>query len=79
MSDSAQVRADLKARTDTIEEAYEFFARSPMTAGMTRDLDDDAKASALAALLDAFRAHETPAGVVFDSAVWLIRARLPER
>lgn len=25
MSDSSQVRADLKARTDTIEEAYEFF------------------------------------------------------
>ena len=25
MSDSTQVRADLKARTDTIEEAYEFF------------------------------------------------------
>jgi hypothetical protein len=25
VSDSAQVRADLKARTDTIEEAYEFF------------------------------------------------------
>ena len=64
---------------DTAQEAYEFFARSPMTAGMTRDLDDDAKTSALAALLDAFRAHETPAGVVFDSAVWLIRARLPER
>ncbi len=25
MSDATQVRADLKARTDTIEEAYEFF------------------------------------------------------
>lgn len=25
MSDASQVRADLKARTDTIEEAYEFF------------------------------------------------------
>ena len=62
---------------DTADDAYDFFVRSPMTPGMTRDLDEATKASALAALHDVLRAHETPEGVVFDSAVWLITAHRP--
>ena len=61
---------------DTAQEAYDFFVRSPMTTGMTRDLDEPTRASALAALHDALSAHETSDGVVFDSAVWRITARL---
>jgi hypothetical protein len=61
----------------TADEAYEFFRRTPMAAGMLSDLDDATKTSALAALHDAFRAHETEQGVLFDSAVWMISARVP--
>jgi SAM-dependent methyltransferase len=61
----------------TAEEAYAFFSRSPMVTGPLTDLDDERRQSALDALREAFRAHETADGVVFDSAVWLITARIP--
>lgn len=38
-------------------------------------LDADARAAARADLHAVMAAHETPDGVLFDSACWLVRAR----
>lgn len=44
---------------------------------MLEGLDDDGRAHALDALRSRMATHETPDGVVFDSAVWLVRATRP--
>lgn len=41
---------------------------------MLEGLDDAARTEALDALLDTMRRHETPEGVLFDSAAWIITA-----
>jgi SAM-dependent methyltransferase len=41
---------------------------------MLQGLDDDARARAVDALRSTMAAHETGDGVIFDSAVWVIRA-----
>jgi hypothetical protein len=42
---------------------------------MVRDLPAAELERALARMLDVLRAHETPAGVAFASATWLVTAR----
>jgi SAM-dependent methyltransferase len=44
---------------------------------MLVDLDDDGRMRALAALRSLMTAHETPDGVIFDSAIWVIQAQRP--
>ena len=41
---------------------------------MLEDLDDNGRARALEALRSTIAADETPDGVIFDSAIWIIRA-----
>jgi SAM-dependent methyltransferase len=54
------------------------FARSMgIVEGLTTDLDDAAREQAMANLAELFQEHETPEGVLFASAVWVIRARRP--
>ncbi|RZT87672.1 methyltransferase family protein [Pseudonocardia sediminis] len=43
--------------------------------GMVDGLDDDARARAVEALHAVMAAHLTDRGVLFDSAIWLVRAR----
>jgi len=45
--------------------------------GLLADLSDADKATALDQLRAIITAHETPSGVTFGSASWLIRARRP--
>lgn len=59
------------------EDAFEFACRTSAARGLLSDLEGDTRASALDALRDALRAHETPDGVLFDSASWIITARRP--
>lgn len=59
------------------DDAFSFACRLGVVQGLTRDLDDDTKAKALGALRNAIEAHETPEGVIFDSATWFITARKP--
>jgi hypothetical protein len=44
---------------------------------MLEGLDDTRRAGALDALHVTLAAHETPEGVLYESAAWLIRARRP--
>jgi len=44
---------------------------------MLEDLDDDGRARAIDALRSTMAAHETATGVIFDSAIWVIRAKRP--
>lgn len=55
--------------------AYGFVGNIGIVKGLSDGLDADAKAAAHERLRAALRAHETPEGVRFDSAVWLISAR----
>jgi hypothetical protein len=45
------------------------------TRGLLEDLSDADKATALDQLRAVIAAHETPSGVIFGSASWLIQAR----
>jgi SAM-dependent methyltransferase len=56
------------------EDAYDFVLDH--FGGMANDLDSETKASALAELRTNLAEHETPEGVLYDSAAWLIEARL---
>ena len=56
-------------------DALAFAKTMGIVEGLTHDLDDDARAEAMANLADLFHAHETPDGVLFGSAAWLITAR----
>jgi ubiquinone/menaquinone biosynthesis C-methylase UbiE len=57
------------------DDAFRFV--SGQLARMVDDLDDGAKARALDDLRATMAAHQTPRGVYFDSAAWLIQARRP--
>jgi SAM-dependent methyltransferase len=57
--------------------ALRFSQRTPMVQGLLADLDEPTRAEALGTLEAALRAHETPEGVAFASATWLISARRP--
>jgi SAM-dependent methyltransferase len=59
----------------TADEAYRFVRSLGFTEFLLRDLDDDARAQALTALRATIDAHETPDGVLYPSAAWIITAR----
>ena len=55
-------------------DAFAFVRRTGMVRGMLQGLDDSDRTRALTQLEQAIVEHETPEGVVFRSAVWLISA-----
>jgi hypothetical protein len=59
----------------TAAEAYALMRNDGPTRGLLEDLSDADKAAALDRLRAVIAAHETPSGVVFGSASWLIQAR----
>jgi SAM-dependent methyltransferase len=58
----------------TTAEAYALMSDDGPTRGLLEDLSDADKAGALSRLRSVIAAHETPSGVVFGSASWLIQA-----
>jgi SAM-dependent methyltransferase len=62
---------------DDAADAFSFIRTTGPVRGLTQDLDDDARERGLAALRQAVEAHETPDGVLFGTAVWLITASRP--
>src|SRR5215510_15014465 len=61
----------------TTAEAFALMADDGPTRGLLDDLGDADKATALNQLRAVISAHETPSGVIFGSASWLIQARRP--
>jgi len=59
----------------TTAEAYALMSDDGPTRGLLEDLSDADKATALDQLRAVIAAHETPSGVIFGSASWLIQAR----
>lgn len=59
----------------TTAEAYALLSDDGPTRGLLEDLSDADKAAALDQLCAVIAAHETPSGVIFGSASWLIQAR----
>lgn len=57
--------------------AYAFVGGIGIVKGLSEGLEEGARAEAHEKLKSALRSHETPEGVRFDSAVWLITARKP--
>jgi SAM-dependent methyltransferase len=59
------------------DEAWGFVSGLGVVRGLTADLDDAERAGAMARLRQAVDEHETPDGVLFGSAAWLIKAARP--
>ena len=59
------------------DDAYAFLSGLPLVRMMLDDLDEATKGQALDNLRATVAAHETPAGVVFGSAAWVLTARKP--
>lgn len=59
----------------TADEAYAFVADLGIARGLTQDLDEEARATAFAALRRLVDDHATPEGVLIGSAAWLVTAR----
>lgn len=60
---------------DDADDALRFVTGQGFAKGLLRDLDADGRARALDALRTTLAAHETPEGVAFPSAVWIVSAR----
>ena len=60
---------------DDGDDAYRFFARGGVFRGFTQGLDDKQLEQVHADLRATMHAHDTGAGVYFDSAVWMVSAR----
>lgn len=56
------------------DDAFEFLGTFGITRGLTQDLSEDDRRRALAALRQTVADHETPDGVLFGSAAWLVKA-----
>jgi hypothetical protein len=57
------------------DDAYTFLRTMGIVEWLTKDLDPDGRAEALARLRATVEAHEQPDGVSFGSSAWLITAR----
>lgn len=57
------------------EQAFRFVVGQGFTQGLLRDVDDATRARALDALRATLAAHETPQGVLYPSATWMVTAR----
>ena len=81
LSDAGFIDIDHQPVTGTFElgadadDAYDFACQLSVVQGLLGPLDDNARCEALAAFRDAVQAHETPDGVLFNSATWFITAR----
>jgi SAM-dependent methyltransferase len=62
---------------DDVDDGYAYASDLGFTRRLLQDLDDTSKRQALDALRATIEAHRTDAGVVFDSACWLITATRP--
>jgi SAM-dependent methyltransferase len=58
-------------------DAFSFIRTTGPVKGLTEDLDEATRERGMAALREAVVAHETPDGVLFGTAVWLITASRP--
>lgn len=72
--DYRSVKGPFELGTDA-DDAFSFACQTGVVQSLTADLDADSKDAALGALRDAIVAHETPSGVLFNSATWFITAR----
>jgi hypothetical protein len=61
----------------TTAEAYALMSDDGPCRGLLEDLSHADRATALDQLRSIIAAHETPSGVIFGSASWLIQARRP--
>jgi len=59
------------------DDAYDFVTGLLVIKMLLEDLDDATRAQALDNLRSTMAAHQTPDGVIFGSAAWLITARKP--
>lgn len=59
------------------DDAYRFVSGLQPVLKMLEDLDEATRAQALENLRDVVAAHETPEGVTFRSAAWVVTARKP--
>lgn len=60
-----------------LAEAWSFAQTMGIVEGLTHELDDDARALAMARLHDVIAAHETADGVLLGSSAWRITAHRP--
>ena len=58
-----------------LDDAYAFARTAGIVEGLTKDLDEQTRADALARLRAMLAAHETPEGVLLGTSAWLITAR----
>ncbi len=56
------------------DDAYAFMCSMGIVRGLSHDLDDENRAQSLSNLRAMIEQHETPDGVLFNSAAWLITA-----
>ena len=61
------------------DDAFSFVSSFGITRGLTHDLDESSKATALASLRALLSQHETDDGVRFGASAWLITGRADER
>lgn len=74
--DLAPVDETMYLGKDT-DDAWRFVSTFGMTRGLTHGLDDATQQAALDALRRSLEAHETPDGVRYRAAAWLVTARTP--
>lgn len=68
-------RRELMGFGDDADDAFRFMAGLGFVRFVLRDVDDAARSAALAALRSSIDAHETPDGVLYPSAAWIVTAR----
>ena len=57
------------------DDAFSFVRTMGVVKGLTEDLDEVAREQALTAIRETMAAHQTPDGVLFGAAAWLVTAR----
>lgn len=83
LGESGFVDVDLRALDAPMDlgvdadDACDFARTMGVVEGLTEGLGDTDRATAMANVAALFRDHETPDGVLFDGAAWLITARRP--
>lgn len=61
----------------TADEALAFLQGTDMAATLMKDVDEEAKARAWAAVREAVAEYETPDGVLLEGVTWLVTAQAP--
>ena len=73
---SDPIHAPMVLGADT-DDAFDFFKDAGLARGLAEDLDEQQRRQGFANLHRFLAAHETPEGVLIDSAAWVISARWP--